>query len=537
MLFIKKSNGYANFMENLNNYKNSKKLLLMGVITVFYILVTLPKAKEFNQPQLTAFTNSSTDTTLNISVIKVEPSLQIENDTKRRLTRKLPVSHVFIVSAYFYPTSKSLGNNAIALNMVVDSKNFNVNNATYNVLGSNGTHQELSIATSQTEGFQYCRYIAAMARTNSVANLSNLEMESNGIKVSIPFKTARYTAPNPVIICISPQFVAEQWQIFLMHIHVANRFGGHMHIYVTSIVKSYFKLMKEYEKLGYLTVEPWLRMKFSHSETPFFEPNLNTELRNQAGALTDCLLQYKEAADYVAFFDLDDILVPLNYPTYLEEFNAEWFKHKNSTSIAYGRREHEFVKVEAFSEFSFQKLVSSLRSSDSVKAGKVVVKPEFHNSTWLHVSLHEDRSTRYNVRTPRLIHVQRPIQKTGNNEIKKLWKFQFQKFNETIKSEDIQEIEKDIWSVRNLTAVAEISYSLPKRDFYFPIVFKCYLSEFYNKPIIDKCPNAEMCKLPQREDIECVHSDAEYFSGPHMKPFTFHYAKNAFWSENYGCYQ
>ena len=78
-----------------------------------------------------------------------------------------------------------------------------------------------------------------MAKTSTVANLKKLEMESNGVKVEvvyshipdqiipvfqIPFKLARYSAPNPVIICISPQFVAEQWQMFLMHVHVANRY-------------------------------------------------------------------------------------------------------------------------------------------------------------------------------------------------------------------------------------------------------------------------------------------------------------------------
>ena len=169
---------------------------------------------------------------------------------------------------------------------------------------------------------------------------------------------ARYTAPKPVIICISPQFVAEQWQIFLMHVHVANRwvlflgsfkntsyrFGGHLHIYLTSIIESFFELMKEYEREGYLTLDFWLRMKFEHTTTPYFEPNENIEWRNQAGAQTDCLLQYKEAAEYISFFDMDDILFPKNYPTYLEEFNAEWALQPDATSVFYGRREHEFVK-------------------------------------------------------------------------------------------------------------------------------------------------------------------------------------------------
>ncbi|KAF1757337.1 hypothetical protein GCK72_013792 [Caenorhabditis remanei] len=297
----------------------------------------------------------------------------------------------------------------LALNMVVDARNFDITHANYYVVGSNGTHEKLARAGSQIEGVIPCRYAPAMAKTNTLANMTKLEMESNGTRVEvrisigntiftakfqIPFKMARYTAPKPVIICISPQFVAEQWQIFMMHVHVANRFGGHLHIYLSSIIDSYFELMKEYEKQGYVTIDFWRRMKFAHSETPYFEPNINTELRNQAGAQTDCLLQYKEAAKYIAFFDMDDILFPMMYTSYLEEFDSEWTIQPNASSIVFKRREHEFVKAEYLSEFSMHDIISSLKSSRTIKAGKVIVKPHLYNSTWIHDSQHEDPKMR-----------------------------------------------------------------------------------------------------------------------------------------------
>ncbi|EFO85227.1 hypothetical protein CRE_24681, partial [Caenorhabditis remanei] len=520
--------------------------------------------------------------TIHFETIESDPDLSNEEeletplkpgiliDPTRKLTRKLPVSHVYVTSAYYYPISKSLGSNAIAMAMVVDSINFNVDNATYNVVGSNGTHTISSIATSQTEGVPTCRYTPAMAKTKTVENITKLEMESNGVRVEIPFKMARYTAPKPVIICISPQFVAEQWQIFLMHVHVANRwvlflgsfkntsyrFGGHLHIYLTSIIESFFELMKEYEREGYLTLDFWLRMKFEHTTTPYFEPNENIEWRNQAGAQTDCLLQYKEAAEYIAFFDMDDILFPKNYPTYLEEFSAEWALQPDATSVFYGRREHEFVKVyfpaETLSQFSFIELVRSLRSSPTVKRGKVVVKPDRYNSTWIHFSNNESEGTRYDIvskfpinlncfrRTidnPTLIHVQRPLQKHGNNNITKVWKMKFGPLNETIRDHDVKGIEEDIERIRRISKVSEIAPRLPSSDFYLPIVFKCYYDAFYDNAFDHRkgkhgCPNADTCALPQREEYKCVHSHAKYFSGPHMKPFTFHFAKNSFWSKN-----
>ncbi|PIC29290.1 hypothetical protein B9Z55_020925 [Caenorhabditis nigoni] len=433
-----------------------------------------------------------------------------------------------------------LGENAIALNMVVDCKSHNVDNATYSVMGSNDTHRELSKAPSQIEGVPSCRYTTAMARTNTVANLTKLEMESEGVTVEIPFKVARYTSPKPVVICISPQFVAEQWQIFMMQVHVAHRFYAHLHIYLTSIIESYFHLMREYERRGYLTIDFWLRMKFAKSETPFFEPNGHVEWRNQAGAQIDCLLQYKEAAEYIAFFDMDDILFPKNYQTYLEEFSAEWLVDPTSNSIYYGRREHEFVKAETLSEFNFKDLVSSLRSSPTVKRGKVVVRPDRYNSTWIHYSWHD--LNRREILSPNLVHVQRPLQKNGSNKITETWKMEFGAFNETIKQEDIEAIEEDMKLMKELPNISKISQKLPKSDFYLPIVFDCYYKAFYgaafdNKPGGFGCPNADLCELPQREEYRCVHSDANYFSGPHMEPLTFHFANNSFWSWSIGCYQ
>ena len=56
---------------------------------------------------------------------------------------------------------------------------------------------------------------------------------------------------------------------------------------------------------------------------------------------------FEEAAEYIAFFDMDDILFPKTYPRYIEEFQAEWSVDPTSNSIYYGRREHEFVKGES----------------------------------------------------------------------------------------------------------------------------------------------------------------------------------------------
>ena len=120
----------------------------------------------------------------------------------------------------------------------------------------------------------------------------------------------------------------------------------------------------------------------------------------------------------------------------------------------------------------------------------------------------------------------------------------------------------------NSTVVQSISERLPTHSYYFVILFRCY----YKKGYTSTCPNSEGClvsflsrfkfshfltdfldsafehcfantfhrqnffQIPQRSDMKCVHSDANYKSGPQMEPITYHYHENPRWSKDIGCY-
>ncbi|VDO80820.1 unnamed protein product [Haemonchus placei] len=75
-----------------------------------------------------------------------------------------------------------------------------------------------------------------------------------------------------------------------------------MHLYVRSMVSPVFELLKIYEKEGYLTIQPWLRVTLLTIDERQFNPNINIEFRNQAAAQTDCLLQYKVSVTILMLF-------------------------------------------------------------------------------------------------------------------------------------------------------------------------------------------------------------------------------------------
>lgn len=134
-----------------------------------------------------------------------------------------------------------------------------------------------------------------------------------------------------------------------------------MHVYVRSMVEPVYKLMLEYQKAGYLLLEPWLRLNLSSIPLYEFNPNINVEFRNQAAAQTDCLLKYKESAEFISFMDLDDILIPRLAGTYKEEFellfNMEEFKEVN-------KRKKRFERIPLEMEEEEDPLPESIKSRE-----------------------------------------------------------------------------------------------------------------------------------------------------------------------------
>ncbi|KIH50032.1 hypothetical protein ANCDUO_19892, partial [Ancylostoma duodenale] len=130
--------------------------------------------------------------------------------------------------------------------------------------------------------------------------------------VEIPFREP-VAKKHDVVTCIAPLFGNEQWQQALFAAH------------------------------GYLTIQPWLRISLLTISELDFNPNVNVEFRNQAAAQTDCLLQYKESASYIAFVDLDDVLIPRLAGSYLDEFAHLFHSMPNVAYIHYTKENTKLV--------------------------------------------------------------------------------------------------------------------------------------------------------------------------------------------------
>ncbi|CAP39646.2 Protein CBG23374 [Caenorhabditis briggsae] len=457
-------------------------------------------------------------------------------------------THAYITSAYYYRNSKSLGENAVAMVVVMSQKTCkDLEKYEMTIVGTNEYNNSMTSKASlkiETAEEMSCEYVMVFVQAQTIMNPKRLEIESLGTRVQIPFREPRKWSHSPVIICIAPQFVAEKWQVFLMNIHVARRYGGHMHFYITSMVEELFNTLKIYESRGSLTLDYWVRMKFQETTSPYADPMRNVEWRNQAGAQTDCLLQYKVIAEFVAFFDIDDILIPRSSQNYHQEFSSHFNPDPSFHSIFYNKRDVEVQKVKNVKDFSFRQLFSTMKIRKEEGYGKSIVNPLKYNSTWIHHSFQLPRDKILKIFNTEIIHVKDIlIVELDLNAPFKLPKVFGTESEPLIRETDLKSLDIDFQNLFEDTGYRETAVQMVDHDFYSPIVFKCYNESFYHpffvehKHFKDICPNADNCELPQREDIKCIHSDAEYISGPEMYPITFHYAIRPYWSKEIGCYQ
>ncbi|KIH47502.1 hypothetical protein ANCDUO_22436 [Ancylostoma duodenale] len=135
-----------------------------------------------------------------------------------------------------------------------------------------------------------------------------------------------YSEPHDVVACFSPLFLNERWQLLLLTAEVYSYYGAAMHFYVRSMITDLFSILSRYPNAR---VNPWpaVQLGSKRANSLSFDPNLELEFRNQAAAMTDCLLLYKESAKFIIFPDTDDIIIPRLGRTYLEEFQKVSTNH------------------------------------------------------------------------------------------------------------------------------------------------------------------------------------------------------------------
>lgn len=346
---------------------------------------------------------------------------------------------------------------------------------------------------------------------------------------------------HDVVACFSPLFLNERWQLLLLTAEVYSHYGAAMHFYVRSMITDLFTLLTRYPKAR---IQPWpaVRLGEKRASSSSFDPNIELEFRNQAAAMTDCLLYYKESAKYIVFPDTDDVIIPRLGRTYFEEFERVFLLYPDAAAVAYNMSQSAIISTTTPSLYSPVDVLKSVQFKGETRWGKIVVRPERTDSAWIHRS--------YGIREG-YEQVTLPIELNSALHLR-FWNFN----NQSQMSDDIVPIYDPL--LKNLSGaplfnrddLAEINDSfvanmrqagstydrLPEVSIYYPLIEQCYNRIFYNGEHHGKCKGPELCDLPQFPGVRCmnVKSDYETFDG-YQRIFLHRLVNARFEQSDLGC--
>ncbi|CAP38678.1 LOW QUALITY PROTEIN: Protein CBG21996, partial [Caenorhabditis briggsae] len=455
----------------------------------------------------------------------------------------------YIINTYYYPTSKSLGQNAIG--MVLLMNRFTQKNMTqYKMQLIATSKSNLSMATTpvllEITPHDNCLMLTVFATLQLLPDTNFIAMVSRVNMTIIPFKTPSYQKRN-VVVCISPLYVTEQWQNFLLVVHIYKKFGAHMHLYFISAVTSFFELMWEYQK--HVGLSPWDRMMFPFVPGDIADAYSQVEFQNLAAAQTDCLLQYKESAQYVALFELSDILIPKLAPTFIKEFQILLERSKGTKDVAYFeyQKHHYEATVYNHTIFRIEDMIRSLVNMEKKTLGNIVIIPEKLNYTWMDRPFSLPGGLRsITVEDNEIIHLaniswvlrfgieENPRNISNHTEFSRSLEFQ---------NISISEIESNMKSMFENERIAEILPNLPNFYYFYDMLKECFEGRYYrilrnrrNRLKNGICPGPQICSFVQNDAVKCVHVNAKHFYMHEIRPVTYYFATNYFYSADIGCY-
>ncbi|UMM33735.1 hypothetical protein L5515_007099 [Caenorhabditis briggsae] len=448
----------------------------------------------------------------------------------------------FITSSYYYPTSKSLGDNAIALVMSINLvRNPVIKLAPFLssdpselvIMGSNATASVIVRAPYvRVTPHEVCQIITIFATAQLLPNVKSISMLGYNGLAEIPFTMPSYTK-REVVVCTSPLYVSEQWQNFLLAVHIYRKFGAHMQLYLISSVTPFYELMKEYEREGYMTVQPWVKVDFPGVPKTIVDPYNQIEFRNQAASQTDCLLQFKESARFVTFLDLDDVLIPKVAPTYAEEFQKIMDGKKKLAYIFYHKENYDAVVAIDSSRFSLKKMIGSLECKHKRETGKIVVDPRNLNYTWIHYPpILPNGFQKYEVTENVITHLKTIVWTDEKNESGRALTEPLYFDNSTAKiisSKYVASIEKEFQRMLRKPRIRKIFAKLPNIHYFTDLVVKCYNNRYYRYHYSGRlenieCPGPQLCEFVQHPKIKCTHVTATHIPMETLYPITYYYA-------------
>uniref|UniRef100_A0AC35GAP6 Glycosyltransferase family 92 protein n=1 Tax=Panagrolaimus sp. PS1159 TaxID=55785 RepID=A0AC35GAP6_9BILA len=237
----------------------------------------------------------------------------------------------------------------------------------------------------------YCPFYASKNNEKTVKyeigikNLVDQKIEFHEFSLSTP-----ETIPRSFVSCMSRMIAYDDWALLLVALETFRFYGGDLMVaYIECALKKVFDLMKLYESDGILKIQH----AYKSSDTPNipYDSDGQIEYANQLTNSHQCLYEFKESAEFIAFTDWDDILIGLRinsgFGKFADGFRQLSLKHQFAAAFAVPRFQTNMKKTfqSEINPFSIEKTFNQIQYSTTENLPpKMVVRPKFVAGVWIH---------------------------------------------------------------------------------------------------------------------------------------------------------
>lgn len=268
-----------------------------------------------------------------------------------------------------------------------------------------GSNSTTDVIATRVETVPYCRLRVFVL----VCSLPPAFNASNSPTMGIYFKYLRHPLKqnvalvenlNPLIpsrarrrlvVCASRIFAFENWPLLLTAMEVYRQMGVDLVVtHIRSVLTTVYQLMLAYERDGLLAIRSGLEFPYDSASMPY-NPNWQTDFSNQLPMAHECFYEFREAADFIALLDWDDVLMStaiggLNLYSILAAEMAA-----NPLTAYFNVRRVETTVAEPNTSpdtYSVSNAVRSFMPQRYEKDPKMVVVPSRVTGFWIHSTPH-----------------------------------------------------------------------------------------------------------------------------------------------------
>ncbi|CAD5213675.1 unnamed protein product [Bursaphelenchus okinawaensis] len=220
-------------------------------------------------------------------------------------SRGNPVPNIFIGSAHLVDYQNTATPFTVILNTMSDDAGSLTAQDALPLYCLSDKNEKVKTSFRKSDKNRYCSwkdYYIQCDFKQPVDSIQLIDSYGDGIEVSV---TKPIQKTIPLVACLSRLFYYDNWQTALVVLEMYHAMGvNEMSIHVINVIQEIYTLLEFYKNEINLKIHPGIVAPQIAGQ----DPNKNNEAMNQLLCYNECLFNYREAAEFIVFSDMDELI-------------------------------------------------------------------------------------------------------------------------------------------------------------------------------------------------------------------------------------